>query len=600
MAKVNAAFAEMDPPHKPSEEMLEALSRIPEVMADMVEGTALPAYYVCPLDTGVGKTTALRYTIEAMLASDDPLYRDAGVVVAVQRLENIEALITDMALPDDQYAVLVSASNNEDHERLRAAGRGWQNVSRAPVLFTTHAMLTSRIVAQKEATWGTTRDFYYAGKPRRVRVYDEALIPGLPITLTGEHFVEAASVMYDLDIGASDALLDFEKYLRRKQLDDRVIIPDFLNGQSVASVADRLSSKKRMMAFDRLSPITALQGQKAVVRRMAPTSNKVVLTFLEGWPEDIKPMLVLDASAPLRDVYRQHSEAKPGSIRMLEGMGVKRFDNVTVHVHPGASGKSALTAKNGQARYAEIKNILDAYDGRHKALVLHHIKGADRQMVDFSKLKSDIDWGDETIFVKTCNWGRHAASNEFRDCDIVICASNLYKPDFYNEALHRTSARIAAEDDCDSDAFKSLCEGEAMSDLQQGIGRSKIRTTQGTQAPNVEIHVWASDRSKVKIDYRRIFPGCRILYAEKGATFGQHDAPPKAQTQHSNEFVRGVMDVVGTRNEVEAKIVYKAMKMDSTNFRRAWQRHSEALAQAGVHLRRGQGRYNPAKIVRAA
>jgi hypothetical protein len=185
--------------HRPSRKMLEALEDIPRTVSKIVRGQAQQKYYLCSLDTGLGKSITLAQTIRtlrkpSMSWSDG----DQGTVICVGRYTQVEAMVRDMGLHEDEYAVLVADGRPE-----LEWGLGSGKINQAPVLLTTHAMVMKRLQKMSPRThnnsgfnddisapnkpepgsWAFLSEFYYAGKPRVLRVWDEAILPGVPLIL---------------------------------------------------------------------------------------------------------------------------------------------------------------------------------------------------------------------------------------------------------------------------------------------------------------------------------------------------------------------------------------------------------------------------------
>ena len=184
--------------HKPSPAMWTSLEDLAHRMELIADGNADPNYYLSSLDPGVGKTETLMAFFGSMASF--PRYDDVGVLICLSRLDEIAKMARRMgARLRGDFACLTSDS---DINALGTAPR-----HEAKVLFTTHAMLTRRLQNPEVATTvddasedarrgGPTKDiayaprlfeeleeFFYQGEPRRLRVWDESLTPGLAITV---------------------------------------------------------------------------------------------------------------------------------------------------------------------------------------------------------------------------------------------------------------------------------------------------------------------------------------------------------------------------------------------------------------------------------
>jgi hypothetical protein len=91
MARLEAKFAAGDPPHEPSPDQWAALRWFVDRLEGMHQGTASPAYSLCHLDCGVGKTQTIVAYIQ-MLLEDYVVGQDVpGMVVFSDRLDDIYA-----------------------------------------------------------------------------------------------------------------------------------------------------------------------------------------------------------------------------------------------------------------------------------------------------------------------------------------------------------------------------------------------------------------------------------------------------------------------------------------------------------------------------
>jgi hypothetical protein len=137
LAGLRAAFAASD--HHPSEQMWEALTALASVLENMVEGRCAPKVYLSSLDPGVGKTQSVVHFVRALMASE--AHKGVGVLLCLSRLQEISALVQEMALAETNYAVLTG------NEVLNKLGLGIERANEAQVLFTTQSMIERRGMA---------------------------------------------------------------------------------------------------------------------------------------------------------------------------------------------------------------------------------------------------------------------------------------------------------------------------------------------------------------------------------------------------------------------------------------------------------------------
>src|SRR5262245_63366075 len=173
-ASMVAAFARQG--HRPSDTMLAALRDALDNMEAQANGTAeAGTIYLSALDCGVGKTTAVRHFLGALVAS--PAHDHVSVLVCVGRLdqlaEAVDEIVEAAALHPSEWAILTS------DKALNA--RTSTPPEQARILFTTHARVELRCRSHQSGS--TVADFHYQGRPRTVKLWDESAVPGKPITI---------------------------------------------------------------------------------------------------------------------------------------------------------------------------------------------------------------------------------------------------------------------------------------------------------------------------------------------------------------------------------------------------------------------------------
>ena len=168
--------------HKPSGAMLEGLRRAQETLTAMLTGQAPNKYHLCSLDPGVGKSTAIIKWLQVYLES--PYSETEGVLIGLDRYEDLERFISESGLPENHFAALASNSTDEG-KRLNVLGLGQTGVNSAAVLFTTKEQIKLRAKGydHRGKPFGEIEAFFYKGKPRPVRIWDEGLTVGKGLTL---------------------------------------------------------------------------------------------------------------------------------------------------------------------------------------------------------------------------------------------------------------------------------------------------------------------------------------------------------------------------------------------------------------------------------
>jgi hypothetical protein len=162
-------FFEANTNHRPSEAMYAALENAALCMAECAFFLRQRAVFVSSLAPGVGKT---QLVIEFLRALRSRRFWDVAVLVCVARLDEIDSYVSRLNLSPREFSVLTS-------DPTRNAS-GYPNPWSAQILFTTQQMINARC---EGGTFENIEAFHYTGRPRQVRIWDESILPGRPLTL---------------------------------------------------------------------------------------------------------------------------------------------------------------------------------------------------------------------------------------------------------------------------------------------------------------------------------------------------------------------------------------------------------------------------------
>ena len=254
------------------------------------------------------------------------------------------------------------------------------------------------------------------------------------------------------------------------------------------------------------------------------------------------PILVLDASARVRATYRQQ-ERNTEEVATLTRCD-KRFSNVRVFFKEAESGKKAMNRKAPpkqpkkavaalsltppqnfyQVRIRETIDVINSNPGR-KVLVLYHKMA--------NTLPRDVRKGvhDPEADIRFCTWGRHDATNEFADCDLVITASILRYPTEVDRAKGRGVSDRPVEEPYTDKEQREIVTGEILHNLLQGVSRGCIRYLEGDEARACDVYLVAGKNSGIKARIElELFPGCTMIdgWGEKAA--------PKGLSEHARSI----------------------------------------------------------------
>jgi len=228
----------------------------------------------------------------------------------------------------------------------------------------------------------------------------------------------------------------------------------------------RDNDKRKLKEDQRMavSSLWFLSGKTVSIRRNG-TDGNTVLDYRDTLPDDLAPMVILDASGRVRETYRDIEQSRGTLVRLKTA--AKRYDRLTVHLWQTGGGKRAFQT-NGAKLVAGIAKTIETKPAERWLVVTHRKDGR----------VGDIEEGVRKLLtavplenVSFLPWGRHMATNEFVDVRNVILAGTLFfRPSFY-EALKRLAAgRPATEGSVTREELERVMVGEHSHAILQASG----------------------------------------------------------------------------------------------------------------------------------
>lgn len=170
----------------------------------------------------------------------------------------------------------------------------------------------------EEATDGRRFDdvasLHYQDQPRMIRVWDEAWLPGVAVTLGRDDLLLLLQPLRKPYPRLADAIDDFACGLKGRPDGDLIAIPDFEEvcgvsmSEMLATIAEpsrKRGSQAHVQDDQEMAArsLAVLSGRTACVRTDGVTGN-AILTYRDTLPKDLYPLLVLDASGRVRRTYQ--------------------------------------------------------------------------------------------------------------------------------------------------------------------------------------------------------------------------------------------------------------------------------------------------------
>jgi hypothetical protein len=392
--------------HRPSPAQWEALAQLAETLEAMANGAAEPRFFLSSLDPGVGKSQTLIRFVDTLLAS--PLHEHVGVLLCVSRLSEVRRMVFDSAIPSDMLCVCTSDAE------LNKLGTAEMDAAR--VVITTQQMVERRLA---ERDFNDSGLFPFLGKPRAVRVWDEAFLPGQPITLAADNLAFIFRRLTALSAELRADVLAIFNDVEKVPSGATYIVPDFAGKYPHVSLNDALAlteasggtEAERQLRDDEraaLSSLWFISGKRVSIRRDGKYGGALI-DYKETLPADLAPMVILDASGRVRATYRDMEDGRGMLVRLRSAP--KNYAPLTVHTWLTGGGKAAF-AEHRDKLAAGIAKTIDGKPTERWLVVCHKTDG---RVGNVEKAVTDLLSAIPKDNVQFITWGNHSATNEFAD-----------------------------------------------------------------------------------------------------------------------------------------------------------------------------------------
>ena len=225
-------------------------------------------------------------------------YDHVSFVIFLSRLEEIKAIVGRMELDERLFSVITA---NDEYNSM-----GNQDKKQARVLFTTQQMLERR--SKDAKSFSDIADFHFRGQPRQVRVWDEAILPSRILTLERLQILGLLEGLNKIEPKLSRKVEAFAEQLKSVNEGDVIEVPEF-------DGTDILLDEARAMSADRKDKdlIEALCGiQGRMVRVKKDQYGTTTLQYRDILPDDLAPILILDAGGQQRETYQLWATGRKG------------------------------------------------------------------------------------------------------------------------------------------------------------------------------------------------------------------------------------------------------------------------------------------------
>jgi len=388
--------------HDPAPQLWKALTHISTAMVEQARGKLGPYIYLSSVDPGGGKTETVIETLKLLLETD-PAY---SVILCLSTYDEIQRIAKRFNAND-------FACFTRDRETNKL-GLGEENKDAARILLTTQAMVDAKL---KKKNFGAEKEFYYKGKPRIGKIWDESILLGNMLVLDTNKIAAMLALTQDEFPDWTEQARNLFVAITQATEDQTIEVPnlyEFAHEYEIRAIFEEVDYGDKITSDDASMLFQFSERTVNVVRDN--TRKTKIICFVKNIPDDIWPVIVLDASSSFRKTYQFMNDADK-IIRQLETFR-KNYENATFHVCPKGGGKTTINRASQKYIDGVARQVNRTAE---KVLVIHH----KNLNVDF---RTEVDrqvTGDKTR-VGYLTYGKHKGTNEFSDRSEVILAGTSF------------------------------------------------------------------------------------------------------------------------------------------------------------------------------
>lgn len=500
-----------------------ALRSLLESMTQMSEGK-LQGRYAFGLPTGTGKTSAIIAWCSALQVLG--LCGRYSIAVSASKVEALCQLKRDLILagmPEASIGLLHSyryhaSATLESMIPEGCASEPSTEGDDRPIMLVTHNRVRGGSLEQYNL---------YQGKPRSLLVYDESLIVSdswfLPVRSL-KASIGWAKEFYDEDAPYQPLLVWLQEcrsvILRTLEQGGAVIDLPALAPSVVTQYQTLLSSKPALDAVKQLLEMAHLP------LRIVQTGQGGVVRYQIAVPAEIKNVIVLDASQPIRKLVHLDDTIKDAeqhlpSIKTL-GMPLarmKQFDRVTIFQLFSGGGRSTLEKDFRQKWQAdrkissEIVSVVKTIPPTQSILLFTYktltqggvnLRGI--LLNDLAAAGIDVEArinGKSRLNVLT--WGMETSLNQYSHCEHVILAGVLQR-----DPVDLAGSYLGQRNNLGIEIGKDIVEELSLSEVchlvYQALSRGSCRVVEHGHAKAMTAYVIHRDE-KIKRLLGEVMPG---------------------------------------------------------------------------------------------
>ena len=445
--------------------------------------------FLSSMSCGQGKTQTLIFMIRELLSSDK--YKDVSFLVCLNRKAEIQAFVNSLNIHPNDIGIFTA------DDEVNALGTS--NHTRARVLITTQAMINSRCSGDLIKN---NSEFLFNNELRTCNIWDEAIDYTKSALITNKDIAEVTTTLSRIDDELCAYVAGLLPAIVKAEHGDTIDIYDFNEKFSISTKTLKARALELSVSVEIkkiLAELWAMSGK--TVRINKDGNNNTILNYSVSLPQDIFPLIVLDANASSSDTYKLLAEYRE-NIHELKP-SIRTCENFHLNWWNRASGSSISEDNQNEIAHGIAKYIEHNPDDKY---LIFEKKAHDYEKLVRGYLKDDLNYS--LAFV---TYGNHKALNIYRDCNNVIFTSLYIHNNATIEAATRGNGDFGMVNDVDEDILKSFKYGQIASDLMQAGFRSMLRDSKGADVcPHVNGLLISSEKTGTREVVKRAFPKCKL------------------------------------------------------------------------------------------
>jgi hypothetical protein len=500
---------------------------------------------VAALPTGYGKTSSVVALIVALHAFG---IEDLSVTVAASKVEALAELKRELIRQAGAAILpklgLLHAYRYDPHEvaQARAEGRQlpdgyasepatWEDPEARQFLLVTHARM------RNDGPNGSEQYNRYHGKERSLVIYDESLLPADVLSFSLARLKGGLEYLRHTMANRTDLLpvlawLDqAHQTLTARHTHDW---PDNTDGRLVSlpalPEADQQTYLRLLPRGDFAVACESCLRLAGATVRLQPTDNGLAASYSVVIPEDVKRLVVLDASYVIRDLVRDDVRTTPiedlpgkfQALRPVFARGLKRYPRMAIRIMQANWGRTEIDKEFGikdvtQRRFInDLVRTIKAIPADESVLVfVYKDRGrlSQRSILLSALQEAGVDTrrtvqvnGKTRLRINLSTWGSETSTNDYAHCAHVILAGVMQLP---KEVLlgHYLAARDDLQHPYPTTKARDVSLTESVHLIYQAASRGACRATdEHSQAPAMTLWLTTPKPNVLRPLLQRVFP----------------------------------------------------------------------------------------------